>query len=671
MRIGVDAGGTFTDFVVVHDRARGGVDRKVLVETFKLRSNPKAPADVILEGLARIGRPAGAEYRTGHKLVYEVVHGSTVATNALLERKGARTAFVTTAGFEDLLVIGRQNRAELYNLTPQPRRLLADRALSFGVGERTLFDGTIAQRPSAAELTRLAAKLRRARVRSVAICFLHSYRNAANERAVAAALRASGSRHGLYVCSSHEISPEFREYERSSTTFVNAYVGPLMEAYLEELGRAKTYRRYRISILQSNGGFLSAKEASRHAVRTVLSGPAGGVVGAIAMARRSGFTHVLGFDMGGTSTDVSLSDGAPRETTEASIDGVPIRVPMLDVHTVGAGGGSIARIDAGVLLRVGPESAGADPGPACYGKGSEATVTDAHVVLGRIGAAQLLGGSLEIDTARARSAVDRIAQKLKLKREAAAAGIVRVANANMERAIRAVSIERGRDPRELALVAFGGCGGLHACEIAAELGIRTVIVPQYAGALSALGMLMADQVRDYAAGVLGSDKIEQTLLALERRAHREAPKRAPRVEIERSADVRYCGQSYELNIPLSARGTKGSPRGLAAAFHREHERLYGYATPERDIEIVTVRVRARRRTIPPQLSRERQEPGDSQIRKVWIEGGWREIRVWKSTQLSSRRKAGPALILDYGSTTLIPFGWVYRRDGAGNLIITA
>ena len=298
MRIGVDAGGTFTDFVVVHDDDHHGPR----VETFKLRSNPRAPAAVILEGLVRIGRKA--------REVHEVVHGSTVATNALLERKGARTAFVTTAGFEDLLEIGRQNRAELYNLTPQPRRLLADRLLSFGVRERAFFDGTIAQRPSAAELARLAANIRRARVRSVAICFLHSYRNAANERAAAAALR----RDGLYVCSSHEISPEFREYERSSTTFVNAYVGPLMEAYLEELGRAKGYR---ISILQSNGGFLSAKDAAKHAVRTVLSGPAGGVVGAIAMAKRSGFTHVLGFDMGGTSTDVALSDGAPRETTES------------------------------------------------------------------------------------------------------------------------------------------------------------------------------------------------------------------------------------------------------------------------------------------------------------------------------------------------------------------
>jgi N-methylhydantoinase A len=349
---------------------------------------------------------------------------------------------------------------------------------------------------------------------------------------------------------------------------------------------------------------------------------------------------------------------------------------MLDIHTVGAGGGSLARVDAGGLLRVGPESAGADPGPACYGTGSEATVTDAHVVLGRIGAEQLLGGHMKIDTARAAAAVDRIAKKLKLTRAAAAAGIVRVANANMERAIRAVSIERGRDPREFALVAFGGCGGLHACEIAAELGIRTVIVPQFAGALSALGMLMADEVRDYAAGVLGSDQIEQTLVALERRAADTSRTDLVKPKLERSADVRYRGQSYELNISLPSRGAKWTPGGLASAFHREHERLYGYATPERGIEIVTLRVRVRRGTIQPELSVEPREAGLSktraaETRNVWIEGAWRSTPLWKRTQISSRRKAGPALVLDYGSTTLIQSGWGYRRDGAGNLIITA
>ncbi len=640
----MDAGGTFTDFVALHPDGR--------LETFKLRSNPRDPAGVIVAGLNRLSPKA------------DVVHGSTVATNALLERKGARTAFVTTAGFEDLLEIGRQNRAELYNLTPAPRRLLADRALCFGVKERAYFDGTIALRPSAAELKRLAARLKHARVRSVAICFLHSYQNPANERAVAATLTQELKDSGIYLCASHEISPEFREYERGSTTFVNAYVGPLMEAYLDQLAKA---RGYRIAIMQSNGGFLSAKEAARHAVRTVLSGPAGGVVGAIETARLSGFTRVLGFDMGGTSTDVSLADGAPRETTEAAIDGLPIRVPMLDIHTVGAGGGSIARVDAGGLLRVGPESAGADPGPACYGTGDQPTVTDAHVVLGRISAEQLLGGAMKIDAERAGTAVDRIARALKLDRIAAAAGIIRVANANMERAIRAVSIERGHDPRDFALVAFGGCGGLHACEIAQELGMGTVIVPQHAGALSALGMLMADPVRDYAAGALGRSDIEKRFEELERRARRESPE----ARIERSADLRYRGQSYELNIPLGPPGP-WNPRRAAEAFHREHERVYGYATPDRELEIVTIRVRARTRLSKPRLKQaagKSRSAAQSPKRRVWIDGGWRAVPAQSRSDIGSRAHSGPALVLDYGSTTLVPREWSYRVDEAGNLVL--
>jgi N-methylhydantoinase A/oxoprolinase/acetone carboxylase beta subunit len=640
LRIGVDAGGTFTDFVVLAEDGR--------LRTFKLRSDPRDPARVILAGL----KQAAQEIRAGRSGKIDVVHGSTVATNALLERKGARTAFVTTAGFEDLLEIGRQNRAELYNLTPAPRRPLVPRELCFGVGERAWHDGTIARRPSAAELKRLTSRLKRAGVKSIAICFLHSYRNASNERAVAKALAAAG----VYVCASDEISPEFREYERASTTAVNAYVGPLMNAYMEELGRT---RGFRISIMQSNGGFLAARDAGRHAVRTVLSGPAGGVVGAIESARASGFDRVLGFDMGGTSTDVSLADGAPRETTEAILDGFPIRVPMLDIHTVGAGGGSIARVDAGGLLRVGPESAGADPGPACYGVGDQATVTDAHVVLGRIDA--LLGGSLTLDRERAGAAIGRLARQLKLSPQAAAAGIVRIANANMERAIRVVSVERGHDPRDVALLAFGGCGGLHACEIAAELGIRTVIVPEHAGVLSALGMLLADAVRDYAAGVLGAMNLEARFAALEKRARRESPGAI----VERSADLRYCGQSYELNVPWADDTT------AAASFHREHARLYGYSHPEGPVEVVTIRVRARTRLPHPQLTRGHSASGSAvaPIRRIWIGGTWKPVPVWQRAQVTKTDQSGPALIADYGATTLIPSGWRFHVDRAGNLVI--
>lgn len=636
MRIGVDAGGTFTDFVILHDD--GGL------ESFKLPSNPRDPARVILAGLERAA--------SGSRGRVDVVHGSTVATNALLERKGARTAFVTTAGFEDVLEIGRQNRAELYNLTPAPRRILIDRKLCFGVEERIEFDGSVLRAPSAASLKRLAGKLAKARVRSIAICLLHSYQNQAHETAFAKAL----ARPGVYLCSSHEISPEFREFERAATTAVNAYVGPLMEAYLSELAAS---RRFRIAIMQSNGGFLSAPDASRHAVRTVLSGPAGGVIGALETARFSGFRRLLGFDMGGTSTDVSLVDGSPHETTESVIDGLPVRIPMLDIHTVGAGGGSIARVDAGGLLRVGPESAGADPGPACYGKGLEPTVTDAHVTLGRIDG--LLGGAVQIDASRAAAAIERVSKQLKLSRDAAAAGILRIANANMERAIRTVSVERGYDPRDFALVAFGGCGGLHACEIAAELGMGTVIVPRHAGALSALGMLMADAVRDYSLGVLGRADPDSAFAGLERKASRESPG----ASMERAADLRYRGQSYEINVPC--------PKSIAASaerFHREHAKLYGYANPDREIEVVTIRVRARTRLPKPHLRNASHAVlGRPAWHRVFVDGSWHNLPVWNRDHLGSKSRTGPALILDYGSTTLVPSKWRFRLDRSGALVI--
>ncbi len=635
MRIGIDAGGTFTDFVIYRDNGA--------IETFKLRSDPRSPASVILAGLAQVEGARRAE----------VIHGSTVATNALLERKGARTALVTTSGFEDVIHIGRQNRAELYNLTPLLRSPIIPRAMCFGVRERAYFDGTIAQTPSATEIARLKTRLRRAKVQSIAICFLHAYRNPANEKRVAVALEGLG-----YLCTSHDVCPEFREYERTSTTLINAYVGPLMDKYLGELERAS---RHRISIMQSNGGFMSTKEARKHSVRTVLSGPAGGVVGALEVAKLSGFRRILGFDMGGTSTDVSLCDGQPRETLEASIDGFPVRVPMLDIHTVGAGGGSIARVDEGGLLRVGPESAGADPGPACYGTGTRPTVTDAHVVLGRIAADQLIGGEMHLDTSRAAAAVDSIAHQLGISQVAAAQGILRVANANMERAIRLVSVERGHDPRDFALVAFGGCGGLHACEIAQELGIQTVLVPEHAGALSALGMLLADRTRDHAAGVLNRFDLEHEYQRLERSARRDLPG----AELIRSADIRYAGQSYELTVPWHA----ADP---AAPFHQEHNRVYGYSNPKRAIEIVTIRVRAKLAVEKARLISKRSPPrraAKPAFRRVHTAGAWRDTPVFSRSSLSANPVPGPALILDYGSTTLVPPAWSFSTDKSGSLKI--
>ncbi|MDQ6675945.1 MAG: hydantoinase/oxoprolinase family protein [Acidobacteriota bacterium] len=633
MRIGIDSGGTFTDFAVLHRSGR--------LETFKLRSDPANPAAVILRGIERAaqGTPAAA-----------VVHGSTVATNALLERKGARTAFVTTAGFEDLLTIGRQYRPELYNLTPPPRRELVPEALRFGVTERMLFDGAALLAPSGLE--ELAERVSLSGAESVAVCLLHSYENPAHERAVLAALSGAG-----YICASHEISPEFREFERASTTVINAYVGPLMDRYLGELERLCPFP---VAIMQSNGGFLTASEARLQAARTILSGPAGGIVGATAMAAASGFERALTFDMGGTSTDVSLAERHPRLTTEAYIDGYPVRLPMLDIHTVGSGGGSLARVDEGGRLLVGPESAGSNPGPACYGTGTLATVTDAHVVLGRIAANQFLGGAMRIYPERAEVAVSQIAAAMQCSVVDAALGILRIANANMERAIRVVSVERGEDPRDFPLVAFGGCGGLHACEMAEELGISTVLIPQHAGVLSALGMLLADRTRDYSAAALKAPRPELRFEPLEQQAQRDLPGAI----LHRSVDIRYAGQSYELTVPWS-------PAQPDEPFHREHHRVYGYSDPTRPTEIVAVRLRAVlpeiKPALQPQAAAAHAAPA---IRRVQVGRKWQKIPALERSGLQ-HAIPGPALILDYGSTTLLPNRWTATPDSAGNLILTA
>ncbi len=576
LRIGIDAGGTFTDFVIVRDNGA--------LESFKLRSNPDDPASVILSGIQRAAQGAPNA---------EIVHGSTVATNALLERKGARTAFVTTSGFEDLLSIGRQNRKELYNLTPVLRPPFIPPELCFGNNH----------------LRRLPKLLKDAGAESVAVCLLGAFRDPAPELEVKSAI---GDR--LPASLSSEICPEFREYERASTTAVNAYVGPLMERYLRKLSSSSPYP---ISVMQSNGGVLDAGAAARLAVRTILSGPAGGVVGAYEMARRAGFRKVIGFDMGGTSTDVCLCDGRYEETTEAYIDGMPIRVPMLDIHTVGAGGGSIARIDEGGLLRVGPESAGADPGPACYGIGDRPTVTDANVVLRRI--RRLLGGEMRLDRDRARAAL----ATLRMPPLIAARGVIDVANANMERAIRAVSVERGYDPRDFALLAFGGAAGLHACAIAESLGMRTVLAPAHAGVLSALGLLMADRIEDYARGAIGHPDPEAIFQELEIRAGNRP--------CTRFADLRYAGQSYELTVPWN---------NALREFERMHKRLYGYQL-DREVEVVTLRLRVRTKTPRLHLS-----PGSA-----------------------GRSGRGPEIVETYGSTVFIPKRWRFRTNPFGTLVI--
>ena len=554
MRVGVDTGGTFTDFVFWDGAA---------LRTHKAPSTPDDPARAILAGLEEPAR--------------EIVHGSTVATNALLERRGARTALLTTAGFEDLLEIGRQNRGKLYDWFDRGRTPLVPADLRFGLEERIAYDGAVLRAPDRDAVERMAEAILAAGAESVAVCFLHSYANPAHEKLAGQALRARG----LRVSLSHEVLPEYREYERASTTAVNAYVSPLMARYLGGLSEALPSGT-RLRVFQSNGGSMSADHAAEAAVHTVLSGPAGGVLGAAAVARAAGFERIISFDMGGTSTDVALYDRRFTMTSEGELDGLPVRVGMLDVHTVGAGGGSIAWLDPAGALRVGPRSAGANPGPVCYGRGEEITVTDANLILGRLDPERFLSGRMTLDVARAEDRMQQLAGRCGVGARELAEAILAAANANMERAIRRVSIERGHDPRDLVLAAFGGAGPLHACELAERLEIGAVLAPRDAGVLSAYGMLTADFVREYAHSALERDP-SALFGELETRARKDlAAEGFERAQLERSLDLRYAGQSYEINVPWRERG----------GFDAAHERLYGYAHRGQKVETVAVRLRA-------------------------------------------------------------------------------
>src|SRR5213593_1021549 len=449
-RVGVDSGGTFTDFVIV---------RNGEVEIFKELSTPQEPEEAIMKGLARAGNSAASE----------VIHGSTVATNALLERKGARTALLTTEGFEDILVIGRQTRRELYNIFVTRPDPLVPAGLRMGVRERTLYDGSIATPLDQDHLQTLINRLRSENVESVAVSLLYSFANTEHENKVLCALEPLR----LRVSLSSRILPEYREYERTSTTVINAYLAPLMSRYLTHLSERISNRA--LWVMQSNGGTVHAATAADAPVKTILSGPAGGVVGAFHVARASGYSRIITFDMGGTSTDVSLCDGEIKVTHEGQVDGMPIGIPMMDIHTVGAGGGSIAQLDAGGALKVGPESAGADPGPICYGKGNRFTVTDANVILGRLLPRFFLGGTMPLAKERIEPALDMLGWTRQWRSvEELAQGIVDVVNNNMEQAIRLISVERGYDPREFTLFCFGGAGGLHATHLAEALGMRRV-----------------------------------------------------------------------------------------------------------------------------------------------------------------------------------------------------
>jgi N-methylhydantoinase A len=570
---------------------------------------------------------------------------------------------VTTAGFEDVLAIGRQVRPRLYDLMPVLRPPLVPAARRLGAAERVLVDGRVEARLEAREVRRIVRAVERARADAVAICFLHAYLDPRHEALLARAL----ARSGLHVTASHAILREYREYERVSTTVVNAYVGPIMTRHLRTLaGRVPGGVR----VMQSNGGLTRAAIAAEEPVRTVLSGPAGGLVGASDRARRAGFDRLLTLDMGGTSTDVSLVDGPLAYRTEIAIDGLPIRVPALDIHTVGAGGGSLASVDAGGALRVGPESAGAEPGPACYGTGTRPTVTDANLVLGRLVETEFLGGALTLDVARARRAVGGLARALGRPLDVAAAGVVAVATAAMERALRVISVERGYDPREFTLVAFGGAGGLHAAALADALGMLRVFVPRHPGLLSAWGMLVADVVRDFAR-TLRAVAPRPALLRRDFAALARAARVALGVEgvrgvtLERALVVRYVGQAYELTVPFDA--------GWRARFDALHRERFGHADAARPVEVVTLRVRARggRAAVPEDPPRRRGRVRALGTRRVWFAGGGRvAAAVHRRDDLPVGWTArGPLVVCEYSATTVVPPGWRVRVERTGGLVL--
>jgi N-methylhydantoinase A len=675
IRIGVDTGGTFTDFV-----CRAGSRSLV----FKLPSTPDDPSRAITEGLARVARETGAR-----PAEIEIVHGTTVGTNALLERKGARTALLTTEGFEDVLVIGRQARGSLYDLNwSRPAPLVGD-DLRLGVRERVAADGTVLVALEDEEVRALAARLQRAGVEAVAVSLLFSFVRPEHERRIAVALRRALP--GVPLSISHRILPEYREFERTSTVAVNAYLQPLMGTYLGRLSARVGARRLRV--MQSSGGSVAARVAATEPVRTILSGPAGGVVGALAAAKSSGLGDLITFDMGGTSTDVALcAGGEPRLTNESVVSGLPVAVPVLDIHTVGAGGGSIARIDAGGSLRVGPQSAGADPGPACYGRSELPTVTDANLVLGRFGGADLLGGDFPLDEERARGALSALAVEMsgaagrQVSMTEAALGVVRVVNAGMERALRAVSVERGHDPRGFTLVSFGGAGGLHAAELARALRVPRVLVPRDPGALSAEGALNSDVLKNLsrtvmleAADAVGAARLERTFAALEREARRalfDEGFAEERQRHERRIAARYRGQSFELELPW------GGGRSLGRRFRREHARRYGYAPETGEIEIVSARLRSigivakpRRAAVKgaKKVAADEGRVVDARPHRtavVHFDAGPREVGVYRREELTAGASlASPCVVTEYSSTTLVPPGARARVDRSLNLII--
>lgn len=657
--IGVDTGGTFTDFVLW---------REGRLSLLKLPSTPDAPEQAVLEGLRQLlpePPPHG----------FTLLHGTTVGTNRILERKGARTAFLTTEGFRDLLFLARQDRMQLYSLRPTPRPCLAERALCAEVAERLAYDGTVLRPLDATHLPRLIRRWKREGVEAVAVCLLFSYVNPDHERALQRLLAPH-----FAVSLSSEVAPEFREYERASTTFLNAYLMPPMTRYVESLRReARALGASRVLLSHSAGGLMDATRACAHPVSTVLSGPAAGVMGAWAIGRGVGAHRLLTLDIGGTSTDMALIDREPLRTQGGEIEGMPLRLPRLDVHTIGAGGGSIARLDAAGGLRVGPQSAGADPGPAAYGKGTLPTLTDAHLVLGHLLPQTFGFGRVAIDPALSAQAIEPLAQALRLSLPETAQAILDQARAKMVRGLRRISAGRGVSPESCALIAFGGAGGLHLCALARLLGVRQWIAPPYPGVLSAYGLLWMDCVHEARRTVLTplTELTPPRLYAVLRELHAECETTMLQMgvafggyEVHAFADLRYEGQSYELTVPFDPE----RPVQARAAFENLHAARYGFTLPERSVELVTVRLRAVALN-PKPAGACWQPPSEYQhalptTTQLWLEGKRETVPVIPREALQPETPVpAPALVVQPDSTLLIEPGWqVYLDSRTGALI---
>ena len=649
MFVGVDIGGTFTDLVVSADGQ---------LRIHKLLSTPDDPAEAMLTGLRTVSADDLAEFA-------RIAHGTTVATNAILERKGARAALITTQGFRDLLLIGRQNRPVLYALKPELPPPLIAREHCYEIPERLDHSGAVLTPLDIDALDAVLDEIAAAGIEAVAVCLLYSFVNPTHEQAIRQRILARGLLDEGQIALSCEVLPEFREYERASTVALEATVRPVISRYLGSL-EAALPRPDALRVMKSDGGIISARNARERAILTALSGPAAGVIGAFHVAKLAGFEQIITLDMGGTSTDVALCPGDLVRRTEAEIDGLPLRMRLLDIETVGAGGGSLARIDSGGVLRVGPDSAGADPGPVCYGRGgSQVTVSDANVVVGRLDGDHFLGGRMALDVDAARQAVADLAAAMNLRLDEAARGVIALANANIERAVRRVSVARGHDPRKFTLVAFGGAGPLHACEVAERLDIPRVLIPRAPGVLCALGLLVADVTRDYSRSLLGVSTPPQALLDdLLSQARDDLTREgiaASEMILTPLIDARYRGQAYELTIPLTD--------DIIAEFNSAHERAYGHALIGRAVELVNLRVQATGVVAKPTFTLEAVEDNDGSSGLV---GRKDDMNLYEREQLiPGARFDGAALIFQFDSTVYVPEGWSAVVDGYRNLVLTA